>query len=560
MLLELKIEDFAIIDALHVQFAQGLTVLTGETGAGKSILIGAISLLLGSRARTESIRHGCESACVEGLFDVESSPEARGLLEQMGIESTGELSIRRLITRAGKNRLYINGSIASLNQLQSLAPHLVSIFGQHEYQSLQRSDRHLHLLDQHGDLEADLERYREGYRHWQQKQEELRRVTLDSQQRLERLDLLRFQHEELGDAKLRAGEEVELHAERSRLQYAEKLGQATLGGFERLYGADGAVVERIDQLASELEELRHIDPSLVPLAESLRSAQYGIEDAAQSLRAYGEGLVSDPERLDEIESRLAFLERIKRKYISTVDDLILKRDEMELELEQLSEADGGSTRLQAEVDALGDGVQRLGLELRHKRVLVAEKLCEAVKVELCALAMERTRLEFRFEPLSQPSSQGLDTGELYFSANPGEALLPLARVASGGELSRLMLALRRVAPDHRMASALIFDEVDAGVGGATASAIGEKLRQVSVDAQVLCITHLPQVAAFADHHLRVEKEVVDERTRTRLTPLAGESRTLEMARMLGGANLTERTLEHARELVARSGAPELRSY
>ena len=552
MLLELGVRDFAIIDSLQLQLQPGLTVLTGETGAGKSIIIDAVSLLLGARAKTEMIRHGAENATVEALFDQRGKAPLAACLDEMGIAAEEELSVRRIISRSGKNRIYINGSIATLGQLQELAPHLVSIFGQHEYQQLQRSERHLALLDEFGGCRELLDTYQEAFRRLAEKRQRMRGFSRDARARRERLELIEFQHRELEEARLVRGEDEELHLERGRLANAERLSRATLGGFERLYAGDDAVVGRLDELAAELEALSRVDASLAPLAETLQGARYGLEDVAASLRVYGEGLSFEPGRLDEIEARLATLERLKRKYQQDLPSLIAGRDELGREIEELSGASGSTEALSAEIARWEEEVLRAGRALRQGRDEAADKLCASVTAELKDLAMERARLEFRLNELPEPGPLGLEEGELYFSANPGEPLLPLAKVASGGELSRLMLAVRRVAPDQQLASALIFDEVDAGVGGATATAIGEKLRRVADAAQVLCITHLPQVAAFAHHHLRVEKQVHEERTRTRLCPLTGEDRVEEMARMLGGARLTERTLAHARELVAQN--------
>ncbi|OEU50302.1 MAG: DNA repair protein RecN, partial [Desulfuromonadales bacterium C00003096] len=374
--------------------------------------------------------------------------------------------------------------------------------------------------------------------------------------RLQRLDLLSFQFRELEEADLRAGEDDELLAERSLLQHGERLSRSALTGYETLYGAEQAVCTHLDAVASELESSASIDGQFLPLAESVRSSLYLLEDVAEQLRSYAGKVSFDAARLNEVERRLAQLTDLKRKYAGTIDGLLAYRDEIARESESLVHADATRDELAKRLEQGRLQVQQQGAAISGRRRDAAEALRQAVEGELAELAMPKAQFEMRLFVLPQAGPGGLERGEFYLAANLGEDSKPLAWIASGGELSRIMLALRRAAPGADNISTLIFDEVDAGIGGVAASAVGQKLQAIAGEAQVLCITHLPQVAAFADHHYRVEKQERDGRTCTGLVHLAGEERIEEMARMLGGAQVTERTLEHAREIIARS-APQL---
>jgi DNA repair protein RecN (Recombination protein N) len=552
MLTELIIRNFAIIDRLQVTFGAGFNVLTGETGAGKSIIIDAVGLLLGDRARPDLIRTGEEEATVEALVDLSSRPELRQAVAAAGFDAGDELVLRRVIARSGKNRIYLNGSLATLAQLQPLAAQLVTIYGQHEHQSLQRSDTHLALLDRFAGLDAALEQYQGFYRRLRELDEHLRRLETAERERQQRLDLLSFQSREIRAANLCPGEDEELAAERLLLQHAERLTAATAGGYETLYGAEGAVCEKLGAVASELEVLAKIDPQLGLLAESVRSSLYSLEDVATQLRDHARGTVFEPGRQQEVEGRLALLANLRRKYAPTLAEILTYLDGVDREIAELSDLDAARGELRTQRAAVASALGQAGEAISRRRQAAAQQLQTAVEAELQALAMPRARFEVHLAPLGEPGARGLERGEFLLSPNPGEEAKPLARIASGGELSRLMLALKRAAPEGESIPTLVFDEVDAGIGGVAATAVGEKLRAVARTSQVLCITHLPQVAAYADRHYRVEKCEEGGRTRTALVLLEGEERAREMARMLGGARVTERTLEHARELIAQS--------
>lgn len=552
MLTDLIIKNFAIIDRLQVSFGPGFNVLTGETGAGKSIIIDAVGLLLGDRARPDLIRTGEEEATVEALVDLAGRPELQQAVAEAGFAAGDEVVLRRVISRSGKNRIYVNGSLATLAQLQPLTAQLVTIYGQHEHQSLQRNETHLALLDRFAGLDEVLAQYQGHYRRLREVDEHLRRLQSVERERQQRLDLLSFQSREIQAANLRPGEEEELAAERLLLQHAERLSAATTGGYETLYGAEGAICEKLQVVAAELEGLAKIDSQLGDLAEAIRNSLYALEDVSTQLRDRAQRIVFEPGRQQEVEGRLAMIAGLRRKYAPTVAEILDYLARVEQEIAELSDLDSTRDGLQKERAQVASALRQVGDTISCRRQAAALTLQASVEAELQALAMPKARFEVHLAPLTEPSSRGLERGEFLLSPNPGEEAKPLVRIASGGELSRLMLALKGAAPEGESIPTLVFDEVDAGIGGVAASAVGEKLRAVARTSQVLCITHLPQVAAYADRHYRVEKSEEGGRTRTALVLLETEERVREMARMLGGARITERTLEHARELIAHS--------
>lgn len=556
MLTDLHIRDFAIIDVLEIGFAAGFNVLTGETGAGKSIIIDAVALLLGDRARGDLIRTGSEEAVVEAVFDLRERPAVRQTLADGGFGDEDELLVKRVVNRNGRNKIYINGNLAKLAQLQPLTSQLMNIYGQHEHQSLQRAESHLAFLDAFAGLDSELAAYRHCYGEVQELKLALQKLQEAEAGRAQRLDLLNFQLRELDEAALQPGEDDDLLAERKLLQHGERLSHSALAGYETLYGAERAVCTQLDTVAAELEDGAAIDDQLSPLAETVRSSLYMLEDVAEQLRGYAGKVSFDAARLDEVERRLALLSDLKRKYADSIDGLLAYRDRIVEESEQLADADAAREELGRRIEQGRKQLQQQGAEISARRHSAAEALRQAVESELAELAMPKAQFEMRLFDLPQPGISGLERGEFYLAANPGEDSKPLAWIASGGELSRIMLALRRAAPSGDSIATVIFDEVDAGIGGVAATAVGQKLQAIAREAQVLCITHLPQVAAFADHHYRVEKQEREGRTCTGLVRLKGEERIEEMARMLGGAQVTERTLEHAREIIARS-APQL---
>lgn len=550
MLTELIIRNFAIIDRLQVNFGPGFNVLTGETGAGKSIIIDAVGLLLGDRARPDIIRTGEDEATVEGLFDVSARTEVGEQLQEQGFEVEDELLIKRVVSRSGKNRIYVNGSLAKLVQLQQLTEKLVNIYGQHEHQNLQKTDSHLHLLDRFAGHRQLMDDYQRHFRQLVEIEDGLKQLEAAERDRQQRTDFLRYQQREIVAAELIPGEDVELEQERKLLQHGEKLSQATEGGYRQLYDSDGAVCETLQQVAAALAGLDQVDPRLGELSEIVSSCHFSLEDVAAQLRDYAGKISFEPGRQDQVEARLAKLGQLKKKYAPTVEEILDRLGEIEGELARLEDVGATRADLLKQFDDVHRKLADSGAALSQSRRAAGARLAELVTAELADLAMPKARFEVRFFTHDKPENQGLERLEFYLSPNPGEELRPLAWIASGGELSRIMLALKRAAPDSKGVATLIFDEVDAGIGGAAASVVGEKLKSVACGLQVLCITHLPQVAAFADAHYRVEKMEDGGRTFTALVQLKDDTRVLEMARMLGGTQVTERTLEHAREMIS----------
>lgn len=549
MLLNLVITNFAIIDRLEIEFGSGFNVLTGETGAGKSIIMDAFGLLLGDRARPDLVRAGVDEATVEALFDLSAAPKLQQLVADAGFSPGDELILRRIVSRAGRSRAFVNGSMATLGQLQPIAERLVTVCGQHEHQTLMQKDSHLDLLDGFGRLDQPLQTYRGAYQAYRLVSEQLASLTMAERERQQRLDLLRHQSREIGEAGLQPGEDEELAAERLLLQNAERLASVTQDGYDALYGADGAVCEVLGRLADELDSARSIDPQLGPPAEAVRQALYSLEDTAAQLRTSLGRMNFEPGRQEEVEARLALMAQLKRKYAPTIEELLALKEQHEAEIEQLENADAAHDALTRKQAELMESLHAAGQALSGARATAAQALSDAMVSELADLAMPGARFEARLLALAEPGAGGYERVEFFLAPNPGEGLMPLARIASGGELSRIMLALKRVAPGSMDVPTVIFDEVDAGIGGVTATAVGEKLHQVSRDSQVLCVTHLPQVAAVADRHYRVTKQETQGRTQTRLQLLDDDARVEEMARMLGGAHVTDRTRDHAREMI-----------
>ncbi|HEU0265441.1 MAG TPA: DNA repair protein RecN [Geobacterales bacterium] len=551
MLTDLNIKNFAIIDELHIAFRPGLTILTGETGAGKSIIIDAVGLILGGRASADLVRSGEEEAMVEAVFDLSDRPELLKRLAEMGVESTGELLVRRIVSRSGKNRVFMNGTLSISTILAERAREMINIYGQHDAQSLMRPENHLTLLDSFGALTPLRSQFSTLYHDYRRAEDDLRKLSEQEREAAQRLDLLSFQTTEINDANLRPGEEESLQQERQLLVHAEKLFQQSQGGYDLLYGGDGALLGVISSLRSKLGDVAIIDPALVPLVEGLTAAHAQLEDVSLGLRDYAARIDVDPARLQEVEDRLDLIQRLKKKYGSTIEEILAQRQEMASELDRLLNSERTRSELEGKLSELQAKMVAKGEELSRRRRQAAATFKLGMEKELHSLAMRDAVLEVFFEELSEPRMGGYERAEFYFSPNPGETPKPLARIASGGELSRLMLAFKQVHPESDVPT-LIFDEVDSGIGGATSALGGKKLKKVAARQQVLCITHLPQVAAFADHHCRVEKRVAGGRTTTALTELDAEGRVLEMARMLGSEKITDMTMAHAREMIAEA--------
>lgn len=556
MLTELYVSNLAIVDKLHVQFGPGFNVLTGETGAGKSILVDAISLLLGGKGSAEMIRTGQEEATIEGFFELREATNLQ-FQHKWPFEISEGMAIKRLIHRAGKSRAFLNGQVITMHMLSELAEELIHIYGQYEHQHFLNPERHLEILDRSGGLWALRQEYQELYGEWKKKCSELRELESKEKQRAERLELLNFQEQEIARAKLKPprpgepNEEQELLQERARLVHAEKLYAFAQQGVDLLYAERGSAIERLQLTWQRLKEAMKIDQTLAPLAAALESTLFQVEDIAAALRSYAEKIVFDPKLLEEISFRLDEIQRLKKKYGPTFEDVWQYKEKIALEKRNLENCAWQIGDLQKKVEELAAGAYLQAKELSTKRKKVAQELSEKVKEELVTLGMHK--VHFHIEVLENPQEkleeEGWDRVEFLISPNPGEELRPLIKIASGGELSRIMLAMKRILAEDYGVESLVFDEVDAGIGGGMAEVVGRKLKEISRDHQVFCITHLPQIASLGDAHYKVSKRIQGGRTVVECQLLKEKEREEEIARMLGGVKITEKTLAHAREML-----------
>jgi DNA repair protein RecN (Recombination protein N) len=511
-----------------------------------------VNLVLGGRATADLIRTGEEEATVEALFDISGSPAILDGLAETGVECNGELLVKRTVSRSGRNRVFVAGGLSTLAALADLSARLINIYGQHESQTLLRPDNHLLLLDGFSSLSRAREEFSAVYRDYRQTLSDLKGFEEGEREAERRIDLLSFQSEEIAGAALQIGEEEELARERELLAHAEKLLGNSRAAFDQLYGGDASILGMLRQVTAGVGEIAAIDGKVAETAEALNSVYLQLEDAALALRDYAARVETDPQRLQAIDDRLDLIFRLKKKYGPTIAEIIAYREEIDLELASLVNRKETRGELEKKLEQLRGKMAKLGGGLSLRRKEGAGVLKAAMEKELKELAMKSALFDVALVALDEPRPYGLERAEFLFSPNPGEEPKPLARIASGGELSRLMLALKQVHPESDVPT-LVFDEVDTGIGGATSALVGKKLKRVAQRQQVLCITHLPQVAAFADHHFRVDKLVDEGRTRTTVTHLAGEERAGEMARMLGGVKITEKTMEHAREMIEQAG-------
>lgn len=572
MLTALRVKDFAIIGGLEVEFGPGLNVLTGETGAGKSIIIEALSVVLGGKASAEMVRTGAEQAVVEAGFDPRAVPALEETLEELDLPLDKEaLVLRRTISAQGRGRASVNGSLANIAALQKIGERLVDIHGQHEHQLLLKPDAHLEILDSHGRLDGLKLKLSGLVAELEVARSELERLSAGERERAQRQDLLSFQVKEIEAAALSAGEDEELALERERLIHAEKLASAAHQGTESLYTADGAVAETIQAVLDRLEEAARIDPTLKPSADELRSALVAIQETARTLDDYASRVEFDPGRLEVVMERLEALKGLKRKYGSSIEAVLAYSQQCQGELEALEGSEERIPHLQKQIDELQGEVSEKALELSSLRKKAARQLEQAVVGELRSLHMESVRFETAFSVTPDSGGfcllegetvavgpAGIDRVEFLFSPNPGEALKPLAKIASGGELSRFMLAVKQILARSDGIPVLVFDEVDVGIGGRVAATVGEKLKALSGECQVFCVTHLPQIAGLADLHYRVTKEIDEGRALTSLESLGRQERVEELARMAAGAEVTDAARRHAEEMV-RGSAKKRRS-
>ncbi|MCS7208236.1 MAG: DNA repair protein RecN [Fimbriimonadales bacterium] len=552
MLHSLHIENLAIIDRLEVHFAAGLNALTGETGAGKSILIDALSLALGERADPDLIRAGAEKLRVNAVFELPNDPELCALLSELGVEpEEGLLYLSREVQAGGRSIARINGQPAPLSTLRAIGERLVDLHGQHEHQSLLKPSSHLEFLDRWlGEPALSLRaQVRETVQALRQAERELQELTEREREREQMLDLYRFQVDEIRKAHLQVGEDEQLETEARRLTHAEKLMALAGGAYDALMGEQSAY-DRAAEASRNLTEIARIDPTVAEWRDWLENALVHIEEVARHLRAYAESIEYDPARLEEVIARLELIKRLKRKYGDTIEAVLQYAEDAEAKLRALETQSERREVLEAQIAELQAHAKALCAELSQMRQAGARRFAETVQACLRDLAMERAEFFVEVRPKPMDTS-GADSVEFLFSANPGEPPRPLSKIASGGEMSRVMLALKTALADAAPVPTLVFDEIDAGIGGRTAHAVGEKLATLAHHCQILCITHLPQIASRATHHLAIEKQTDGTATRVQLHTLEGESRVREIARMLTGEP-TETALQHARELLQQS--------
>ncbi len=557
MLVELTIRNFAVIENLTIRFGSGLNVLSGETGAGKSVIIQTLQLVLGNRGGPPLIRTGSEEATVDAYIELPDKERLSAKIADMGIDVSEGVAVRRMISRTGRGRTFINGTPATLQMASRLAGELISIAGQHEYQILLRPQNHLLLLDAYGGLSATRTVLQGRYRDWQTVLQRYKDLLDRQTSELARRELLAYQLEEITSANLRPGEEEELIEERSVLSSSEKRRDLARGAFDLLYAAGASVTERLDESRALCRGLAEIDKAVSTILDSLDSASYQVEDAAFRLRAYVQGIHGDRNRLQVIEERLYELSRLKKKYVTDVQGICALRSEIADQLKMLETAEEELTDLQVAMDKAEGEVLKMASELSSERRVAAEHLAEAVCQALDSLHMRGTRFAVDFKAPQQAvasvlSENGIDGVQFLIAPNAGEALKPLAQIASGGELSRITLALRSLLTQRDEIGTLIFDEVDAGIGGGVAEVVGRKLKELARDHQVVCITHLPQIACLADTHYLVTKESDKELTAITVRTLTHDERVEEIARMLGGLEISEKTRAHAREMIDRA--------
>ncbi|MBZ5530738.1 MAG: DNA repair protein RecN [Acidobacteriia bacterium] len=561
MLLELRVENYAVIDSLAVEFAPGLNLLTGETGAGKSILIDALSLLLGDKASSDMIRHGAEKAVVSGVFDAEEKA-IKKILEANGLESSdledGHIIIKREIAAGGKGRVFVNNQPATVALLRQLAPMLASIHAQNETILAFDGPARLSLLDAYAG--HDLYELGEKYAAWAAIRDRIAEFERDEQDRLRMADLWSFQKKEIESAHLMPGEDQKLETEKRVLANAEKLYSGAMAAYELLYEADSSVLANLSAARKHLEELARFDPKFQESLTALLGARAAIEDVSATARDYAEGIDASPERLAQVEDRLASMDLLKRKYGGTVDEVIAYGEEVARKLNELENREDVLRDLKKQLDSAAAAYLTLAQAVSKRRYATAKDLQKLVEAEINQLAM---KAQFKIEVSGSDdrenwTASGFDSVVYLISPNPGEPLRPVEKIASGGELSRVMLALKATVESGKKSKSaaqrtLVFDEIDTGIGGRAAEAVGKKLKALAKANQVLCITHLPQIASFADHHYLIEKREVAGRARTLVRPLSDEERTEEIARMLSGAKLTETSRQHAEQLLKANG-------
>jgi DNA repair protein RecN (Recombination protein N) len=566
MLKELSIRNFAIIDQLRVEFRQGLNVFTGETGAGKSIVVDALNLALGERASGELIRTGNEEAVVEAAFELDGAGAraVQAVLSEQGIgsEPGEDLIVRRVISSSGKNKVYINGNLANLATLAELGRHLADIHGQHEHQSLLALDQQMEMLDAFGGLHGVRAEVADAYAKLMAVRKKLHELEIGERDRAQREDLLRYQANEIEAAGFEEGEDEELAKEQRVLANAEKLAGLARTADEALYAGEGSALSALKRAVTNVREIAAIDPSVAPVLELLESGHAQLDEAAREISSYAEKAEIDPQRLEAVGDRLDLIQKLKKKYGSTIRQINEFGATAAADLARMEQSTEEIEKLKSEIQAVKFGLTEKARQLSLGRADAARELEKKVEAELGQLGMKRSKFEVMVVQEAGGDTldglklgpRGADRVEFLISPNPGEEPKPLAKIVSGGELSRIMLALKTILVAGDPIPTLVFDEVDAGIGGAVAEEVGKKLRRIAGKRQVFCITHLPQIASMATTHFGVSKSVKKDRTTTEVRLLKQQDRVDEIARMLGGKTITDATLTHAAEMIARGSS------
>ncbi len=566
--MELSIRNFAIIDHITISFDEGLTVLTGETGAGKSIIIDAIGQLIGGRGSVDFVRHGSKRAEIEGIFSISRTHEINQLFHDLGVEKDEEdtVLLKREITKQGKSICRINGKLVTLATLRQIGQMMVDIHGQHEHQQLLQGDKHIFMLDRFAgeEVESAKKEYQVLYESFIKKRDKLKQLTENEQDIIQRLDLIQYQFNEIEQAKLDPGEDKELLEEKKKLDHGEDLYKTVLNTYQALYGENRGL-EWTMVAMNQIEEAAAVDENLTPYKETITNCYYLLEEVAFSLRDYYENIEFDPERIEQINYRLSEINQLKRKYGGSVNEILERSSKLEEEIDTLKNRDERLNQWVKELEGIAKDLLIEGSHLTELRKKEANRLKEEIQKELQSLYMKDTEFEVNFDMKSididdltnvnkrlNINQQGMHDVSFMVATNKGEPLKPLAKIASGGEISRMILALKTIFSDHEGVMSLIFDEVDTGVSGRVAQRIAEKIHYISVGSQVLCITHLPQVAAMADTHLFISKGQAEDRVTTAVHALEQDEKIEEISRMISGVEVTELTRQHAKELLEQA--------
>lgn len=550
MLLELRLKNFAIIDTISIGFENGLNIITGETGTGKSIIIDAINILMGDRFGSDYIRTGEKESVIEALFEIPDYLDTARLIEEHGIESEGrQLIIKRVVNLNGKNKTYINNSISNLSVLKRITDGLVNVFGQHEHQSLLKKNNHLSYLDEYSEVVLEVSGYTESYKKLAELKNEYKALSEIDSDKSEKEDFLRFQLNEIKTADLKPDEDTELEKEKVVLSNSENFSTSLREAYRVLYDAESSAFVSLKQALNSISDISGLDEKIDNIQKRFSPIMIEVEDISYEVREFLDKVRYDPQRLESVISRLNDIARLKKKYGTTINEILQKQNDIEKQLSNFENHEENLYKLQNEIDSVAKQTEKLAFVLSEKRKENAKKLMKMFKAEVESVGLKGAFLDIELNS-KEMSSDGIDDIKLLFSANPDQSTKPLEKVASGGELSRIMLILKGFISSNDKGSILIFDEADTGIGGAVAETIGNKIKGLSADNQVICITHLPQVAKFADHHLVVNKVIEDNKTEVFIDDLDYDGRINEIGRMLSGKNISKSTLEVARELIS----------